>query len=692
MIGELVDKLFPFFDKKQKSYNSIPNIKGSKKVDYILGLYNNAIEFNTGDLDRASEMWNLYSGIDDSQYPSIIKSKMLQEERNPFQGNFIRQKVDGLGGSIIKNFFDVSFEPVNGDQSDLTRYVKELMLIDKELLDWNQSYRELVIDGLIHLGVEEMYISFRYNPLGNIGFRRIMPGHILLDPHWLSNNAWDLKKAWKTAYLTPQEIKDTYKTKSEEIDLFIKMKEGIPTNFDNGDQSKGFPHFEHSESYTDKYRVIEYHHMEKEKRKVEVVVADGLVVPEGPDEFKREWAITNNVNLSDGVMTREEDIDCYYVTSICPTINRHLVLEDKKALIQIGRLPFFPWSCARINGKNSGIPDLLKSVQRTFNYRQSMLDYMISASANGAHLVDPDLVDNDPYKMEQLAKNWNSSSFKMFTAPGRLASGRHYIQDIPKNNIDYGLVNELNRMVDVADLISKQPAAMDARSEGSEETGILYARKQLQAEITQTILVKSLEQHYNEKGEGYILLAKQLYSGVYRDFYVLGGNKKIELNRPTITPSGEVIDNDISTLPRMKVIISQSPEGVTTRTVDRAINTELLRVVGEFSPMNRALTVKNVMSTLDNAKTERQKYEEAANLEYILAKENTELQILGIQAQKMQIQSQLAASMQPQMAGIPQAGQKQSNNEQSQENQTKAPGNPEASLEGNAANAGMPQI
>jgi hypothetical protein len=339
-------------------------------------------------------------------------------------------------------------------------------------------------------------------------------------------------------------------------------------------------------------------------------------------------------------------MDVYYVTTICPSISRYLILEDKKGLIQLGRLPFFPWSCARINGKNSGIPDLLKSIQRTYNYRESMLDYMISTSANGAHIIDPLVVDNDQNKMNDLVKNWNKSSFKMFSSPGAISSGREFVKELPRSNVDYGIVNELTRMLDIADLISKQPATMDGRSEGSEETGILYARKQLQAEITQTILVKSKEQHQNDKGEAYALLAKQLYSGVYREFYVVGSNKKTELNVPTVTNNGIVVNNDISLLPRVKVIVSQSPEGATTRDVDRAVNTEILRVVGEFSPMNRALAVKNIMKTLNNSKEERIRYEEASELEYKLARSNVELQIVNTEVQKMQLMQSMGTPIQ----------------------------------------------
>lgn len=675
MINELIQKYLPFLDKKQK-VNSIPNVTGSQKVDFILREYNNAIDVNASEMERASEMWKMYSGLNNDQYPDKIKKKMMEEGRNPFQANFVRNKVDGLAGSIIKNFFDVSFDPVNGELSDLTRQVKELMLIDKELLDWNTSYRKLVIDGLVHCGIEEMYIDFRYSPLGNIGFRHIMPGHVMVDPRWLSSNAWELKKAWKSAYLTPDEIKNIYKTKSEEIDNYIQMKEGTPLDFDNGDTGRGMPHFDMNEKYGDQYRVIEYHHMEKEKQKVRIVVSSGLIIPEGSDEFIEEWAVLNNADLSDGIMEREEEIDVYYVTTICPSISRYLVLEDKRALIQIGRLPFFPWSSARINGKNSGIPDLLKSIQQTYNFRESMLDYTISTSANGAMMIDPMVVDNDVEKMHQLQRNWNNPSFKMFSSPGALASGREFIKEFPRNTVDLGIVSELTRMVELSDIVSKQPAAADGRSEGSEETGILFARKVLQSEITQTILIKSLEQLWNDKGEAYLLLAKQLYSGVYRDFYAFGSGRKIELNVPIVTASGEVVQNDISQLPRMKVIVSQSPEGVTTRAVDRAVNTELLRVLGPESSISRALATKNVMKTLDNSKADRAKYEETSELEYQLAKETALTNLMNLKVTQMQLQQSLMMAGQPQMPMLDQAGQQQ------QGEPPQASGNPLASMQG----------
>jgi hypothetical protein len=675
MIPEYIRALNPF--KKNKNVINSSPIDGSNeikdKIEYINSEFDYILSHENDNLERSSESWNLYKGYGGSSYASDIKSELTKDGRNPFEGNIIRQKVDGLAGSIIKNFFDVGYTPVNGNMSPITQYATELMYIDKELMDWNASYRQLIVDGLIYLGVEEIYIDFRYSPFGNIGFRTIQPNHILLDPDWITNNAWDLKRAFKVAYLLPRQIKEIYETKSEEIDNAIKIRQGNTNDYYNGDTDEGVMHYGLNEQYGNKYRVIEFYHMEKEKKNIEIITASGLVVPEGTDEYKKEWAVLNDVDLSMGVMKRTIPIDTCYVTSIVPTLSNTLILEDKPTLIQIGRLPFFPWSSGRINGINSGIPDLLKSIQQTYNYRESMLDFQISTSAT-AMAMDPDIVGGDEARMSEVERNINKGNYKFWTEQGALSSGRNFFQPIPRQPVNYDVVNEINRMIDMADRVSKQPAAMEGRSEGSEETGILYARKTLQAEMAQTLLMKSLEQHENDKGEAYLLTAKKLYSGVYREFYAFGSGRKIEINKPIVTVSGEVIENDISELPRMKVIVTQSPEGVTTRLVNRSINTELLRVLGPETPISRVRAVKKILESLDDYKKEKDEHLQDSELELQLARENVITNILNLKASQAQLQMQF-------MGGGMAQGQPQEQQEEVET--TEGQGNPSSNIEGN---------
>jgi hypothetical protein len=181
---------------------------------------------------------------------------------------------------------------------------------------------------------------------------------------------------------------------------------------------------------------------------------------------------------------------------------------------------------------------------------------------------------------------------------------------------------------------------------------------QRQAEVNSTVQLLGLENHWNQKGEAYMLLAKDLYSGVYREFKERSADKRsvatIKVNEEVVNTDGSKITvNDLSKLERHKVIISQSPMGVNYRETDRAINTELLRNIPGQNPISRALAVKNIMKTLPNNAEEKKEYEEAAQLEYQLAKGSAEAQIVSFEAQKiqtaMQVQQMTNPAPQPQM-------------------------------------------
>jgi hypothetical protein len=673
-IPEMLANLNPFKDNNTKYLaESFPSIKGpGLRVDHILNEFNRAKEFEEENLARESKNWNLYSGYDNGQYPADILAQLREEGRNPFQGNFIRGKVDGLAGSIVKNFFDLNFEAIDGKYIDLCRIIKELMLSDKELLDWNDSYLQIVVAGLVYRGVEEMYVSTEYSPLGNIGFRFIMPGHIILDPNWITAKSKDLRRAWKMSYLTAEQIKEKYNTREADIDAAIAARQFDGLEYDLDAKDEGFPYFNANERYGSQYRVIEFHHMETKKKKIEVVASSGLVVPDVSDEEKKEWAIYNGVTSEDDIIHNEITYNEYYVTTICPELSRNFLLEDRKAKIQIGRLPFFPWSSCRINGKNGGLPDLLESIQVTYNKRESMIDHMISTSANGAHGIDPDIVDSDMNKMAEIEKNWNTSSYRFWTSPGKIASGRNFFAEVPRTNIDYGVVNEIGRLLDLGDRVSKLPAATDARSEGSEESGILFARKQMQSDINHAVLYRTLEQLWNDKGESYLLAAKQLYSGIYRTFLVPGKDNILELNKTIYTDEGPIIVNDISALPRMKVAVTQSPQGTTMRAIDRAMGIETLRVIGPENPLLRARTVKKIVSTLDTTSAEAAQMAQDAELEAQLARETLKTQLLNLQATQMQLTKQL---QEPQQQMI-QPGQEQGQPQEQGGMSDRSPGNP----------------
>ena len=656
MIKDFLSRINPFKKQIVENYNgkNIVGSGGAEKVDYILNEYDKAIDYFRDDRDRENEAWRLYHGINYGQWTDEAVSNLLNEGRHPGQYNFIYGKIGALVGAIIKNWYDVDYVPVDGKYSDFTKILKDLYYSDKEMMDWEDSYRQFVVDYFVFSGTEEMYISQRYSPLGNIGFRRVLPGHIIYDPDWVTDNGWDIKKCWKIAYLTAQEIKDKYNSKGDEIDFQIKLLKNNGKSYESTDfDAADLPYLNQDPIYGSKFRVIEEHTIKEEKEKVEVVMdATGQVhqVPVGDDEYKRDWAVLNDIDFSNGVIEYERPVSNYYIETIAPELIRTSPLEDRMSVIQIGRVPFFKASSARVNGKDAGFVELFKDAQQSYNKRESLIEDIIANSAGGGFFIDPDLVGNDYEKMRKIKKSWNNPSFKEFTKPGELASGRRHIEELPRSQFPSDAVNQIGRMADVIDRIGKVPAVWDARSEGSEETGILYARKQQQADINITLESKVLEYHWNQKGEAYMLMAPVLYSGVYREFKHSGKNETFALNEEVQTPNGNVTKNDISKMPRHKVIISQSPQGTTYREVQRAVNAELLRVIPTQNPISRAKAVMNVMKTLDMTTEDREEYIQSAKLEELLAVESTKAQIMSLKMQQQQAAMQMQMGPQQMMA------------------------------------------
>lgn len=639
-----------------------------RRIQYVDTEYRKAYDYDHDNRERCENSWKLYSGFKHGQWSTEAVNDLKAQNRHIAQYNFIRGKVNGLAGSIVKNWLDIDFVPVDGKYSNLTVALKELFYSDKEMMDWNDEYLLAVIDGLVYGCVEQMTINTRYNDIGNIGFERILPGHIVLDPHWKTNSGWDLRKTWKVAYLTPKEIMDIYDHKSDRIKERVELMALQGQTYQDDQTSDTIPHFNLDTIYGTKYRVIEFHHLEQEKKEFEFVVGiddkPDTKIPEGTKVFKQEWLMSNRIDTSNGIIKKKAMVDTYFISTICPDLDNTEMLEDRKSEIQIGRLPFFVWAAARINGKNSGIVELLEDVQLSINKRESLLEHIIATSAVGGIMIDPAIVGNDNRKAEALKRNINKPNLVELTESGALASGREFFKRLPQIEYQPEIHEQLERMSDYMDKISQQTATMEGRNESSHDTGILFARRQIQSEIAQTVLVKGLERYWNEKGEAYLLFAPQLYGGTYREFTTSSyeGSAQhgaMSINDTVETPVGQITINDITTLPRHKVIVTQSPQGITVRATERAISAELLRSLSDGSPVSKAQLTKNIMETLDNKDADRTKLQEAAELEYQFAVETIKTQIMGMKAQQMQISAQMQNPM-----GMAQQGQEQGQGEQ----------------------------
>lgn len=628
--------------------------------------FDKAYAYSRDEREEMERMWAMYSGFDHGQWLKSAVAQLQSANRHISQYNIVRGKVENLAGSIIKNNFDIDFAPVDSEISKVTRLLKGLFYADKEMMDWNIEHLETVIDGLVHVGIEEMFVSDKYNPLGNIGFRRCMPGSILLDPHWKFNRSSDLKQVWKVAYLKPEEIKRIYKSRSEKIDQLIQSQTFNGETYEDDESSKSMQFMNLEQAYGSVFRVIERHYIKEVSRDVEVWIGeDGVVpIPEVNSE-ERELFLADLRSQGEGklikhVVTKSE----YWVQTSCAQLDQDEFLEDRKAYIQIGRLPFYPWSAARINGRNSGIVALLVDAQQSLNKRESLSDHMISNSSHGAKFADPAIVNGDKQEMDNIKNNIDKPNGFFWTAPGALQSGRSYIQPIVKTQYSGEIYQEIDRMSTYLDKISGVDETSEGRSTGSEDNSIFFARRQAANEIAKTVLVEGLAQQWNDKGEGFMLLASQIYPGSVREFSTSYGEIDAEKEVIILNADGPE-HSELSNFPRHRVIVAQSPSGITQRTTDRAINSEVQLRTPEDQYVYKAMLQKNIMKTLDPSSQEKKELEAASDvtMTQALTKAAAEIaqnRLLAARATValQQIEAQMA---QAQQRGQPQSQQPQQN-------------------------------
>lgn len=623
--------------------------------------FEEAVQYDYSNRQRNRENWRVYAGIDYGQYGPQELAQLISEGRTPDTYNIITQKVDSLAGSILKNPFDMDFIAVEPTDSEMTQAIKQAALSDKELMDWEVSYQELVLAGLIYEGVEEMYIDTRNNPLGNIAYRTAQPGQVVFDPNWKTPSAKDCQKCYKVSWLTSEQIEQLWPHLACYTRAEVLQDKTLGASFD--ETSKGVtPNFDvlQDPSIVSKYRVIQYYEMVNEEYWEEYDELTGLVLPCSTDvAFKKAWLDERNPEWeAERIRQRPKTKKVQYCTVLIPQLLPNTIIERKKTAVQCGRLQFFPWSASRINGVPRGIVDLIKDIQRNINHREMLISFIIQTSAQGGEVVDPLLFNNDQDQVDNYIATKNQPNKTFISAPGATSRGL-MPQKLRKSDFPSDIQAQLIRMWDYADRISKSPSAFDARTDAASESGYLFAQKVRMAEQQQYILFAGLKRHLNEKGEAYLAQAKQTYSvgGWQRDFVIPGDEGKIiRLNEKVKDESGQVIIKaDISQLARHKVVISESPSGLTNRLISRAVSAEVMATIPPENIGTRTVLTGTIVNSVDSFSADdkeklkkfRKLEEEQAKMTLEFGIENLKLQKLNVQAQIKQLEAQQQQGPQP---------------------------------------------
>jgi hypothetical protein len=209
--------------------------------------------------------------------------------------------------------------------------------------------------------------------------------------------------------------------------------------------------------------------------------------------------------------------------------------------------------------------------------------------------------------------------------------------------------------------------ALGGQSDRTNESGIHYGRKVLEGLINHTISTETLAQHEKDKAEDGLIMGIQLYGGRTREEKIANYNRRfngsdgeetqVNIYRGTDDNGEDVVDNDISKLRRVDVIISRSKENDFQKSAKMEQDSSMLQSI-QPTPDNALARAAILSDYLRSQPAEddiqRKVFNEAADKGYEIAVLNAQVMIKGLQAQlNPQPQPQQGQPGQP---GTPQTG------------------------------------
>lgn len=662
--------------KRGRNVPSVQVLKGgydhifsadAEKVIRVLEEFNEAFDADEKNRIRSYNNWENYFAVDGGQWTPQAKLRLNQQNKHAAQYNIIGPKVDALTGSLIAEEFDLDWLPIEGDANSLTKGVKTAYYADKELGNYDRSIEQVVKDAMIYLGVMKVSMSAKHNSLKNISMTRTDPGYVLFDPHWISDNDDDCMKAWEVHHMTPAEVLQKYGVTSPQIEQDIKNTalQGSSYQQQSNDPNVNIPMHQKG----DLWRVIEFHWIEKINttrligQKIDSI--SWVPFPITTDKKKLErFMIANKIDPNTIQEAPYED-RIHHVTTIAPELVPYQLLEDGISTIQIRRLPYIQLTTNRAYGVNKGIVDDLIDIQQTINKRESKLTDLISTAQGGGKMVNENLF-TDPAAKERFRQRANDPSYVEFV-DGDEMTGKQSIQYINSNEYPAQIINQLQRMWEIVDRVSKVPAALEAISENANESGVLFERKLQVARINTITIVNRVKDFRKKLAEAYYEQFQLSYNGPERTFKE--GKNKIVLNRRVYNKQeGKFyVENRPDQIPRCRVVATESKSSPTKMAKDRAIYSELYNLSVQTNPQYASFFFELLLGTMDLDEDKKARLDELSALQQIRDKISIQTEITGQLAQGkgamlqgMQADQQIQQLMQQlQGGGPPQGGPEQ---------------------------------
>jgi hypothetical protein len=611
---------------------------------------------------REFENLRLYAGIDNSQWPDELQNFLKNESRGTNWGqfthlgtyNFAKQKINGIGGSLIRNPFDSHYIADESTQAELTMALNEVYMSDKDLMNWNFHRLLAYIQGLIYASVLRMYVrtDTPANPMGNIAIECMPPGSFVIDPSWKSGDTNHLNNIWTLGWFTGEEIKNKWDVSADLVDheLWLLNNYGEDYETDTIRWNRDIP-----EKHGDRFLVVQHNYMKLEKIEREFDPTTGIVFWEWmSDEQKVQLAQENGVDSTNIKKLKLKD-RIEYVYTFAPALTTAFPIYEGKEEFQVGRLKYFPFTTEWVNGKAAPMLEQLRDAQVEINESMATMSLAAKTAVTSGVYADEAMFGMDKQKMDEFEQNRGNPRYVAWLKAGASRAFPNGIGQIVKQPIPADVFNITNLMIDLMDRLVPQPPATEGRTERSGESGVLFEYKVEVARTMQTVLFAGIRQLENNLGDAYFFLAKQLYCKGRRRFTNAQGTKETIINEPVITPEGEItIRNDFSGLARHRTNVSEKPSGTNNRLIQRELNLNLMQ---NFSglPLLAMNFGRNLLESIDMDDAKKESAIEDLELERERIRTQTQAAIANAKAvvQQAEAVGQPPAAGQPPTAEVP---------------------------------------
>jgi len=553
------------------------------------------VKFN--EIKRAEHNFRGYMGLDGGLWDDKDLEKLALEDRIAYIFNLARTKVDTLTGTLVAEKLELDWQPLDRANAQASNLIKDLYDIDKELWDYDYHFALSTRDGNIMCGELEITVDRTKNGLPHVRFVRIDPAYFIRDTDWLSDDEEDCESAFKVAFLTPMQLQRIFKAKGPMIEQAVDRIKRFGKTPEMGQN----PWEQVSrEIKGDTYRTIIHYWIDHQTiqclygRKIGEFTR--VAFPQGlDDEMQERFMWEQKIDpYTLREYTHEQKVNM--VTTICPSLVQDALLGNGRSEIQVGRLPQFHFTNMRVEGRDIGLVDGIKHINQIIQKDESKISDLIATAQGGPLVVNRDAITS-PGDREKIQKSANDPSLVLFGDGDEMRKGEVF-QRIKGATLGPEVGSRLQRMYEVVDRLSGVPTAMEAMSESSKESGILYDRKLQVARIGLTLQYKYNALMQNRMGEAYLNQIRTSYAGPTREFRSKNAKKTVRLNERIAKENSIYIKNSPLMLPRCAVYVTESAQSLNRQTALRSVLFGLFEKVAGSHPEFGALMIREIIRTV----------------------------------------------------------------------------------------------